>query len=209
MKLVDLSLEEFARELGGDSPAPGGGSVAALAGALGAALCAMVASLTVGRKKYQDAWEDMENVRTRADDLSARLLSLVDKDTAAYSRVTAAFKLPKDDESQKEARKQALQAAFTEAASVPLETLRAVSQLAALAKTALDKGNTNCITDAGVAVQLMRAAANGAAYNVRINLGSLADESLAAELLAETKELMSRIEAEATELEGWVERDLS
>ena len=164
MKLVDLSLDQFARELGGDSPAPGGGSVAALSGALGASLCAMVASLTVGRKKYQDVWEAMEKVRAQADDLSGRLLTLVDKDTEAYSRVTAAFKMPKDDEAQKEARKQAVQAAFAEAASVPLETLRAVSQLGGLARTALEKGNTNCITDAGVAVQLMRAAARGACY---------------------------------------------
>lgn len=198
MKLAELSLKKFLVSLSGDSPAPGGGSVSALAGALSAALCAMVARLTLGKEKYRDAWKEMERLRDRADSLSSRLMELVEEDSAAYNKVVAAFRIPKED---KKAREEAIQSAFKEAASVPMETLRAVGGLVDLVKTALDQGNPNCLTDAGVSVQLVRAAANGAAYNVRINLPGIKDQGFNSKLASETLELLARIEGSLKEME--------
>ncbi len=198
MKLAELSLKEFLVSLSGDSPAPGGGSASALAGALGASLCAMVARLTLGKEKYRAAWKEMERLRDTADALSSRLLELVDEDSAAYNRVVAAFRIPKQ---AKKAREEAIQSAFKEAASVPMETLRAVAGLVDLVKTALDQGNPNCLTDAGVSAQLVRAAANGAAYNVRINLPGIKDEDFKARLASEASQLLARIEGSLRDVE--------
>ena len=191
MKLLELRVKDFISTLAGDSPAPGGGSVSALAGALSAALCAMVARLTLGKEKYRGAWEEMERLRDEADSLSSRLMDLVEEDSAAYTKVMAAFRIPKEQHS---AREDAVQSAFKEAASVPMETLRVTAELLDLVKSALNQGNPNCLTDAGVAAQLMRAAANGAAYNVRINLAGIKDPDFRSRLSTETSRLLERIE---------------
>ena len=191
MKLLELRVKDFISTLAGDSPAPGGGSVSALAGALSAALCAMVARLTLGKEKYRGAWEEMERLRDEADSLSSRLMGLVEEDSAAYTKVMAAFRIPKEQHS---AREDAVQSAFKEAASVPMETLRVTAELLDLVKSALNQGNPNCLTDAGVAAQLMRAAANGAAYNVRINLAGIKDPDFRSRLSTETSRLLERIE---------------
>ena len=198
MKLTELSLKEFLATLSGDSPAPGGGSVSALAGALGAALCAMVARLTLGKEKYRDAWQEMEHLRDQADSLSSRFLDLAEEDSTAYNRVVTAFRIPKEDKTQRE---EAIQSAFKEAASVPMETLRATAGLVALVKVALDQGNPNCLTDAGVSLQLVRAAANGAAYNVRINLPGIKDQDFKTRLATETSDLLDRIEESVGKME--------
>jgi formiminotetrahydrofolate cyclodeaminase len=200
MKLTELSLKEFLVTLSDASPAPGGGSVSALVGALGAALCAMVARLTLGKEKYRGAWKEMEHLRDQADYLSSRLLELVEEDTAAYDRVIEAFRIPKEETG----RHDAIQSATKEAASVPMETLRAVAGLVDLVKTALAQGNPNCLTDAGVSLQLVRAAANGAAYNVRINLSGIQDRDFKSKLASETSELLSRIEKSLKEMEETV-----
>jgi methenyltetrahydrofolate cyclohydrolase len=191
MKLMESRVKDFISTLSGDSPAPGGGSVSALAGALSAALCAMVARLTLGKEKYRGAWEEMERLRDEADSLSSRLMDLVEEDSAAYTKVMAAFQIPKEQHS---AREDAVQSAFKEAASVPMETLRVTAELLDLVKSALNQGNPNCLTDAGVAAQLMRAAANGAAYNVRINLAGIKDPDFRSRLSTETSRLLERIE---------------
>jgi glutamate formiminotransferase/formiminotetrahydrofolate cyclodeaminase len=209
MKLVELSVEAFAKQLASDSPAPGGGSVAALAGALGASLCAMVARLTLGRPRYRESWEAMESVGEKADGLGAKLLALVDRDTDAYNRVGAAFKMDKETEAQKSARSKAIQEATREAALVPLETLRTVKELSGLVSDALEKGNPNCVTDAGVAAQLIRTAAAGAAYNVRINLPGLKDKVLVEALCLDTEGLMKDVEAAVVRMEKMVEGKLS
>jgi formiminotetrahydrofolate cyclodeaminase len=198
MKLTELSLKQFLVTLSGDSPAPGGGSASALAGALSAALCAMVARLTLGKEKYRQAWKEVERLRDAADSLSSRLLELVEQDSAAYNRVVAAFRIPKEAAS---AREEAIQSAFKEAASVPMETLRAAAELVDLVKTALARGNPNSLTDAGVSLQLVRAAANGAAYNVRINLPGIKDQDFKAKLASETSELLARVECSLKEME--------
>lgn len=191
MKLMESRVKDFISTLAADSPAPGGGSVSALAGALSAALCAMVARLTLGKEKYRGAWEEMERLRDEADSLSSRLMDLVEEDSAAYTKVMAAFQIPKEQQS---AREDAVQSAFKEAASVPMETLRVTAELLDLVKSALNQGNPNCLTDAGVAAQLMRAAANGAAYNVRINLAGIKDPDFRSRLSTETSRLLERIE---------------
>jgi formiminotetrahydrofolate cyclodeaminase len=204
MKLVDLSVHDFVRELASEQPAPGGGSVAALSGALAAALCAMVGRLTVGRKQQEEAWPAMAAVRDEAEALKGELLQLVDEDTEAYNRVTAAYRMPKADEAQKTQRQAAIQAALRGAAQVPLKTLRLLSRMPELAGKAVEIGNPNCLTDAGVAVQLTRAAAFGAAYNVRINAVALKDRREAESLLAETEITLQEIRLEAERLEGVV-----
>jgi formiminotetrahydrofolate cyclodeaminase len=191
MKLMESRVKDFISTLAADSPAPGGGSVSALAGALSAALCAMVARLTLGKEKYRGAWEEMERLRDEADSLSSRLMDLVEEDSAAYTKVMAAFQIPKEQQS---AREDAVQSAFKEAASVPMETLRVTAELLDLVKSALNQGNPNCLTDAGVAAQLMRAAANGAAYNVRINLAGIKDPDFRSRLSTETSRLLGRVE---------------
>lgn len=201
MRLTELSVKDFLATLSGGSPAPGGGSVSALAGALSAALCAMVARLTLGKEKHRGAWEAMERLRDTADFHSHRFIELVEEDSAAYNRVVAALRTPKEDE---RAREEAIQSAFKEAASVPMETLRATAGLVDLVKTALAQGNPNCLTDAGVSLQLVRAAANGAAYNVRINLPGIKDQDFRTKIAAETSELLERIEASLKEPEKGV-----
>jgi len=194
MRLVELSLHDFTENLASDRPAPGGGSVAALAGALAAALCAMVSRLTVGKEKYRDAWADMERVRDRADQLVTRLLGLVDQDSQAYNEVLAAFKMPKGDDAQKSARRAAIETAMKQASEIPMETLRTVAQLETLIGEVMDKGNSNCITDAGVAAQLIRTAAFGAAYNARINWSGINDKEFVKNHYDELSSLINRIE---------------
>ncbi|MEW5723728.1 MAG: cyclodeaminase/cyclohydrolase family protein [Thermodesulfobacteriota bacterium] len=206
MTLVEMSVGRFARELSGGAATPGGGSAAALAGALGACLCAMTARLTVGREKFREAWAEMEVVMAEADELAARLIELVDEDARAYEKVMAAYKIPKEDEAR---RAEAIQTAMKEAAGVPFQTLEAVARAAELAEKALARGNPNCLSDVGVAGQLLRAAAMGAAYNVRINLPALKDQELVGRLERETRSFLDRVLAAADRLENEMARKLA
>ena len=201
MRLAELSTADFIKELSGDSPAPGGGSVAALAGALGAALCAMVSRLTLGKERYRHAWDSMAQVTDQADGCARRFLVLVDQDTLAYNEVVAALRLPKESEQERTARRKAIQQASRKAASVPLETLRALARLADLIRITVEMGNPNCITDAGTAAQLARAAAHAAAYNVRINLGGIDDKVFVAECDREVEEILVRLDAIVVDVE--------
>jgi len=182
--------------------------VAALGAALCASLCAMVARLTVGRQKYQDSWKSMEKLRDAADELSALFLRLVDEDSDAYGLVTAALKLPRENDAQKESRREAVESATRHAAAVPMEILENLSRVPSLVREALLRGNPNCLTDAGVAVQMMRAAAAGAAYNVRINLSGIKDRELIETLSVRTGELLAQIRSEAAVMENMVEEKL-
>lgn len=175
MNLAGRSLTEFVHDLAGDAPAPGGGSAAAYAGAMAAALAAMVARLTVAKADTPEASVRLASVTVAADSLAASFLALLDADTAAYNQVAAAFKLPKADAAQQAERSQAIQGALRHAAEVPLETLAAAAGLARLLETVVADGNPNCISDAGSAVHLCRAGAHAAAYNVRINLAAIRD----------------------------------
>lgn len=170
MPLSDLSIREFLDELASPSPAPGGGSAAALAGAIGAALVAMVCRLTIGRKNYLDVSPELESLLPQAESRRLELLSLMEADANAYSRVITAYKLPKDTPEDQTEREKAIQAALKDAADVPFQITRACAEVLALAQPVAAKGNKNAASDAGAAALLAEAGMRAAALNVEINL---------------------------------------
>ncbi|MDZ7334896.1 MAG: glutamate formimidoyltransferase [candidate division KSB1 bacterium] len=194
--LVKMDLRDFANELSTDSPAPGGGSVAGLAGALGAALTSMVANLTYGRREYQDNWAEMERVAIEAQRLKDELLRLIDQDTEAFNAVMAANRLPKKTPEQIAERERAIEAATKRACLVPLEVMTNASLVLKLAKVVAECGNPNTISDAGVASLMARAAVEGAGLNVKINLPGIKH----AEFVAEQSAKVQQLNAEANEL---------
>jgi formiminotetrahydrofolate cyclodeaminase len=166
-----MTLNDFLSELALDSPTPGGGSVAALAGALAAALTSMVANLTIGKKKYTDVQDDVQAVLKETEGLRLELSELMQEDAAAFDKVMVAMKLPKETDEEKAKRADALQAALVDAAMVPLAVMEKCVEVIALAKVAAEKGNKNAVSDAGVAALMGRAGAHAAKLNVMINLG--------------------------------------
>ncbi len=187
--LLKMDLRRFANELSMDSPAPGGGSAAALCGALSAALSSMVSHLTVGRKGYEKAQREVKQLAVEAQALKDSLLEAVDRDAEAFNKVMDALRLPKKTEEQARDRSQAVGQAAREATLVPLAVLEKSIDLLKLAKKVARIGNKNSLSDAGVAGLTAQAAAEGAYYNVRINLPSLPDEELRAELGRKAKAL--------------------
>jgi formiminotetrahydrofolate cyclodeaminase len=204
LKLDQLTVRNFIQELGSSSATPGGGSTAALCGAMGAALSAMVARFTGGREKFRDAWERMEGIKQGSDELAERFLALVQEDTDAYQEVIAALRLPKETEDDQRIRREALQRAMRKASIVPLETLRASERLIQMAKDAVEQGNPNTLTDAAAAVHLAHGAATVAAYNVRINLSSITDDAFVEGCRREVEEILVRIEALLAEADRYV-----
>ena len=176
-KLISLTLAEFADALGSEQTAPGGGSAAALAGALGGALAEMVARLTFNRAKYAAYQEEMAAVEDRGELLKTRLLALVDADTTAYNRIVAAYKLPKETEAQKVQRTAAVQSALRIATEVPLTIAEACAEVLDLTIQVAEHGNRTAASDAAVGALLAHAGLLGAAHNVRINLSSLKDDA--------------------------------
>jgi glutamate formiminotransferase/formiminotetrahydrofolate cyclodeaminase len=206
--LAALTVRAFADEVSMDSPAPGGGSVAALCGALSAALSAMVANLTMGKKGYEASFEELKDAATRAQGLKDDLLRLVDEDTLAFNRVMDAFRLPKSTEEQIRDREAAVQEATRGATLIPLEVLRHGVALLKLAKTVGSKGNRNSLSDAGVAASMARAAAEGAFYNIRINLAGLRDGAFKSSASGESERLIGRVERLAGEVDRLMRRSL-
>jgi glutamate formiminotransferase/formiminotetrahydrofolate cyclodeaminase len=169
------SVDGFLSRVASPEPTPGGGSVAAHAGALAAALAQMVSGLTVGRKKYAGVEQEMKRIALEAAALRRQLGTLVERDAASYERVRAAYQLPKDTDDQQAERATAIREALLHAAEVPLETARAAVSVAALAAALGERGNTNAVSDACVAALLAEAAGKGAVLNVRINVAALDD----------------------------------
>ena len=189
--LVSMGIREFMDELASDSPAPGGGSVAALEASLGAALSSMVANLTVGKKGYEDVREEMIEVAEKAQDMKDRFLYLIDEDTRSFNRLMAAMKMPKKTEEEKEARQEAIDAATMDAARVPLRVAELAAEAFDLARVVAQRGNVNSVSDAGVAALSLRAAVHGACLNVEINLSGLPDSEEKASMLERVSELRS------------------
>ncbi|MCG3140136.1 MAG: Methenyltetrahydrofolate cyclohydrolase [Anaerolineae bacterium] len=187
-----MTLEQFHDELASASPAPGGGSAAAMAGALGAALVAMVARLTIGRKTYQDVSAEFENLLPRADALRAELLQLMVHDADAYRRVMDAYQLPKDTDAAKTARADAIQSALQHAANVPLRVAQACAEILEMAQRAAARGNKNAASDAGAGALMAEAGLRAALLNVEINLGLIQDERFVSRLRAEIQPLEQR-----------------
>lgn len=203
-----ISLSGFVGAVASSSPTPGGGSVAAHAGALAAALAQMVAGLTIGKKKYAAVDARMKQIAIKAAELGNALAVLVERDAKAYEAVSAAYKLPKETPAEESARNAAIAGALMGAAAVPLETARYAASVADIALEVAATGNTNAITDAGVAALLADAACRGAIYNVRVNVSSMPDKSAGSRLLEEAKELVSRSSAARAEVERLVESAL-
>jgi len=200
--LLRLSLREFANELSMDSPAPGGGSAAALCGALSAALSSMVANLTVGKKGYEGVEQEMKDLAVRAQALKDELLQAVDEDARAFTRVTDAFKLPKATEEQVKEKEMALEKATKEATLVPLAVLEKSLRLLELARDVAQKGNKNSLSDAGVAGAIAWASAQGAHDNAKINLLGITDNAFKEEVKKKADSFVN----EAAELAGEVRR---
>jgi glutamate formiminotransferase/formiminotetrahydrofolate cyclodeaminase len=186
------SLSGFVASVASSSPTPGGGSVSAHAGALAAALAQMVAGLTAGRKKYVAVDAEMRELGLEAAKLVTTLTTLVTRDADSYGAVSAAYKLPSEPADALTRRRAAITDALLGASEVPLETARACARVAELAATCATKGNSNAVSDAGVAALLAEAACRGAVYNVRINVASLEDKSRGAGLIEEAKQLLAR-----------------
>src|SRR5262245_6519130 len=203
------SVSGFVASVASSAPTPGGGSVAAHAGALAAALAQMVAGLTAGRKKYAAVEAEMKELGLRAAALVNELSALVVKDGESYEKVMATYKLPNETPADQEKRKAAIDQALLGAAEVPLETARACVKVLELAAVCAEKGNTNAVSDGGVAALLAEAACRGAVYNVRINVTSMSDRSLGEGLINEAKQVMARTAAAARKVESIVERQLT
>jgi glutamate formiminotransferase/formiminotetrahydrofolate cyclodeaminase len=203
------TLSEFVASVASSKPVPGGGSVVAHAGSLGAALAQMVAGLTVGRKKYAAVEPAMREVAAKAALLTSQLSALVQRDADAYAKVSAAYKLPQDSDAAKATRAAAIEQALLDASAVPLETARLCADVAELAAIAAEDGNSNAVSDAGVAALLAEAAAKGAAYNVRINAQSLADRPAAHVLVNEAAAIVARASELARIVEAVLEKALA
>ena len=202
------SLSGFVASVAAPVPTPGGGTVAAHAGALGAALAQMVAGLTIGRKKYAAVEERMREAALRAADLGNRLTALAREDADAYGAVSAAYRLPKEPADAAAARARAIADALLGAARVPLDTARAAAEVAELAAICAEQGNANAVSDAGVAALMAEAACRGAAYNVRINVAALDDRAPGEPLVGEARALVERAAAAARTATAAVERAL-
>lgn len=206
--LTERTVAQFLDELASNSPAPGGGSVAALAGAVGLALTSMVCNLTVGKKKYADVQGEISAVLEQSERLRKEMTGLIDKDTEAFNMVMAAFGLPKSNEQEQTARNAAIQEATKQATLVPLSVMSLCEQSLHLAKTVAAKGNRNSASDAGVSALMLQASCAGAALNVRINLGGLTDTGFVQQISAKYKESSLRVEHLTREVLLEVEKTL-
>ena len=191
-KLVDMSLSGFSNETLSESPAPGGGSVAAYVGALGAALGSMVANLSAHKRGWDDRWDEFSDWAEKGKQIHDRLLKLVDEDTAAFNAIMDAFGLPKNTDEEKKNRSAAIQAATKHAIEVPFEVMetayRSLEVLQAMATT----GNPNSLSDAGVGALCARTAVYGAYLNVRINASGLADKTYSNEIILRAKGILEK-----------------
>jgi len=204
MGYLEEPLKTYTDALASGEPTPGGGSVAALAGALGAALNSMVANFTVGRKQYADVEDDVRTALAGSEELRNTLERLTQADTEAYGQFAAAQKMPRETDAQKAARKAAMQGALRTAASVPREVVRSGLQVLNIAPELAKKGNPNLITDVGCAVKLAFAAMECAALNVEINLAFIKDEAYVDECRKEMGSLLSEGEKLAEQVWGGI-----
>ena len=202
---IDEPLKKYLDEAASGASTPGGGSVAALAGALGAALTSMVCNFTVGKKKYRDVEAEVSQILSESEELRSKLLDLMVEDTRVYGQVSAAYGMPKGTPEEKEARTEAIQEALKAAMGAPLEAAICCHRILKLNEPLLEKGNKNLISDVGVAVLLAESAMRSAIMNVEINLSYIKDEKLC----GETREKLRPLIAEAAELRSKIYKDVS
>ena len=191
-KLIEKTLSSFVWETSSESPAPGGGSVSAAMGAMGAALGTMVANLSSHKRGWDDRWEEFAGWAERGALMQQRLLELVDEDTDAYKAIIRAYEMPKGSEDEKEARKAAVEEATKYASQVPLTVMKEALKVFELLREMIEKGNPNSVTDATVGVLATRACIRGAFLNVIINVKGLKDRDFAEKLISEGKDIEAR-----------------
>lgn len=192
MKLVDLSLSAFVDTTASDAPAPGGGSISALEGALGAALTAMVAALTLGKKKYADVQDLAAEAQKTAEAYKAQFVDIIDRDTEAFNAVSAVFAMPKDTDEEKAARKAAMQLALKGCTQTPLEMMELSVKALELISSVNGKLNASAASDLGCAALAMRSAIQGAWLNVLINIGGIQDEAFVSQARTAGEALLAK-----------------
>lgn len=206
--LLDTSLSQFMDELASAEPVPGGGSVAALTGAMAAGLIVMVCQLTIGKKRYADVEDEIRRINERAEELRRELQELVDADAAAFRKLSAAYKLPRETSADIAIRRDAIQSATREATDVPLRIARAAAAVLPLCGPAAEKGNTAAVSDVGVAVLLAQAAVRSALLNVQINLNVLEDPIYVAKVRGAMDDLIAGLDEETTAVLALVDEKL-
>ncbi len=207
--LIQKSVSAFLDELASRSPAPGGGSVAALAGAAGSALSSMVCNLTIGKTKYAAVEPEMKALLAKTEEHRRQFTTLVDRDTEVFTRVMEAYSLPKDNDDQKALRRAAIQEATKEAVFVPLAVMRHTVDALALAATIAQKGNKNSVSDAGVSALMLQAACESAALNVQINLQGIEDMEFVGWHTEEMNSILRSSRSAAGEILSTVVRSIS
>lgn len=190
----DQSIQQFLDELASKSATPGGGSAAAIMGAMGAALVSMVCNLTVGKKNYEAVEAEMQKMLEQAENLRARLTDMIRADVEVFDQVMGAYGLPKDTDAQKQARSEAIQVALKAATDVPLECVKACAEVVRLSRSVAEQGNRNVVSDAGVAVVAGYAALRSAALNVYVNAGVIKDEAFVTSRLEELNRTLAGME---------------
>lgn len=198
--LKELTVKDFIEVTASDSPAPGGGSIAALCGALSAALTEMVANLTIGKKKYIEVENDMISVIKKTEVVREKFLKNIDKDTEAFNRVMKAFKLPKSNEEEKKRRAVTIEEALKNAALIPLNVARDAFNLIPTIQKVIENGNKNALSDGLVAVMLARTTVLSALYNVKINLSSIKDEDFVSMYSLEVNQLEKEVQKKEQEI---------
>ncbi len=198
--LRELYLEEFLEKTASKEPVPGGGSVAALCGALGSSLGAMVSNLTIGKKNYIEHDEKMKEIAARLEGKRIRFLELIDEDAQSFDEVMGLFKLPKETDEEKALRAEKLEAGFKLAAEVPYQVADLAASLMEDLEYLVKNGNKNAVTDALVATMLSRTATLAALYNVKINLGSIKDEAYTADMKQKVSHLENFVQNREKEL---------
>lgn len=194
--MLSKSVIEFLNDVSSGSPVPGGGSVSAIAGALGTSLISMVLNLTTSSKKYEEFHQFANENQIEATRISERLKRLVVEDAEAFDKVMSAYKLPKNTDEEKAQRKKAIEEATKQAIAVPLETGKQCIEALSIINKVIEKSNKNAISDLGVANLLLKAACEGALYNVFINLGSITENSY----IEEVKKVVSKMTERKEEL---------
>ncbi|MGH8515580.1 MAG: methenyltetrahydrofolate cyclohydrolase [Gammaproteobacteria bacterium] len=195
--IKDKPIQEFLDELASKASTPGGGSAAAIMGAMGAALVSMVCNLTIGKEKYAGVEGEMKEVLSRAEALREQMTDMIRQDVAVFDQVMGAYGMAKDTEEQKIARSEAIQKALQAATDVPLACARTSVEVIGLSRAAAEKGNLNVVSDAGVAVVAAYAALRSAALNVYINIGNIKDQGFAAGRRIELERLLQGADSEA------------
>jgi len=192
--LTDLTIKDFLNKTASNSPVPGGGSIAALSGAISASLLEMVASLTIGKKGYEEFEEEMKEISIAVLEYRNKLIADIDKDSNAYDAVMAAYRLPKSNDEERDRRSGAIQEALKNAVLVPLEVAKMGLDIIKLAGNIVRDGNKNAITDGAVAAMMARTALLSALYNVKINLSSIKDEAFVNEISDQVRDMENKIQ---------------